>query len=1280
MRRLILIDHSLVKPGGHYFEYTQAVAQAAVARGLKVTVLANRAFAHLSGAGWRTDDGAAIPVVPWFAYGWDRWSDLPADQPCDGHFGFDVEAALAGQGADSQDHVLIHTLGWSQLRHLLWTLSRVPSWRSANWPRFSILLRYDPDELTPAYAAGLRKLFADLSANPAMAARVAFHADTDALSALYQGLFKTIFVTLPIPINLMALQAATDAASARPASQPLTVTYLGDARDEKGYPLLPTLADQLWQGPLSQGQVQLVLQSNFNIDLGEAEAAKARIQLQQFPEPDVRLICNPLDTEEYYRLLAMSDIILLPYDAGRYRARSSGILVQAQSAGKIVVSRAGTWMATRADAGGMVLFDDDADFGTAVATALRRHAELRAQALACQPLWRAEADPGHFVDCVLAANARPLPVTMPAAATGGTSVPHVLFVMDGDAMLLRNGAAQVAHGQLRRLFAGGFTVTALFVSMNPDRQGQVLFDFARDLEAELQTYDFCHLAVAGFAPAADACIAFQRFDAARRNGEHSIDMEINYRHCLHIPDSLSTHLRRNRPMVAVLNYVTNLPLLTRLLPDDSGGVAVPIICELHDIQSFQKAIYHHRAVDDQDMQRELTLLSQCQHLISLSAFEADIVRRHLPTVPLSISRIELDATPIDWPDMAGCHDLTALVARAGITRHVTLPARSDLDLLYVSSAHKPNVDGLRWFIDTVFLPRLAPSGLVLVVAGSIGDYPGWPQHPQILWLGRVDNLRPLYAACRLVVLPVRSGAGRTVKVAEAIGMGKPLVATHFALRCLSREQAEMLVPCDTGAAFATRILLLLGDRTAYAESAAQIRRLAHSLLADAQLDGFQEAVLRLTGRQLPAPTCPDIYDSETGVWGDGIQALNVILAHLRDGVGAAPAALRAAVSTLKDKAEIYQAPTERTLRHLGLENPGFDRLLMQAQLAASGVLWRDLAGNPVSAPHGRFRLSAGGHVQGLAMMPRGPGMTIAIWTSCTLEDATLSVAVDGVPLTGTVTDLGPGNRVWAFQWRSPADSRRIALTQIVLATQRDLMVEDIRLTAVSEISSDDTDSPGAILLPVDGWAPAARSADGVIFRRSLAGQCGDLRLPVLTGYQERVQIRLLDVSDGAWRSLGLHVAGQIVRPASARQHGSILLVDYDIPDRNGTHALSMLSLLPADEKQTVALAAIAHSVSLLPPGTLPPDAHAEGHCDGMADQRVRGWIWCPEAPRHPLALEWRTPNGRVGETVACLSRPDVAGAGMGNGLYGYDIPVPSVKDQPLILLVTGIGLEIARIS
>ncbi|HEV3341696.1 MAG TPA: hypothetical protein VG125_15120 [Pirellulales bacterium] len=172
-------------------------------------------------------------------------------------------------------------------------------------------------------------------------ARVFFYTDTEQLSEQYGRLGVGLFQSLPIPVG----------SDYRPAGQQeagpccANITYVGDAREEKGYHHLPRLVQDLWRDYIEPGRARCTFQSNYNTDSGEPHAVVSRSQLAQYPSDKVRLLLEPLGPTNYRDLIVGADVAVLPYDRDNYYARSSGVFAETIAAGVPVVVPAGSWMA-----------------------------------------------------------------------------------------------------------------------------------------------------------------------------------------------------------------------------------------------------------------------------------------------------------------------------------------------------------------------------------------------------------------------------------------------------------------------------------------------------------------------------------------------------------------------------------------------------------------------------------------------------------------------------------------------------------------------------------------------------------------------------------------------------------------------------------------------------------------------------------------------------------------------------------------------------------------------
>ncbi|TCR70038.1 glycosyltransferase [Bosea sp. BK604] len=406
--RLLIVDQSLRDLVGHHFEYDLAVAQSAAQHHLSASVLAHESFDHFAAFG-------SISAIPWFSqtfYDADKSpffrmarglairlpstvraplialaspllrrqrTAAPAALPV---FGEALKSYLIREAFQRHDHVLIHTVSMAELNSALAALA---GWSAG--PKLHVVLRRDADEpgIRSGHWATAADAFARVEGDAALAERVAFYTDSTSLSAQYSEIAPGIaFRVLPVPYP--PSEPALLGQDRKPG--PLRITYVGDARLEKGYHLLPGLMAELGTTLLDGRTARLVAQSNAAMSMEDQPIIRARKGLARYPASQVELIVNPLSVSDFNALLAQADIVIFPYDAEKYRRRSSGILVQALAAGKPVVVPAQTWLADSAPPGAAVQFSTSDEFNRAVAIAIESYASLSDVAQRQAQIWR----------------------------------------------------------------------------------------------------------------------------------------------------------------------------------------------------------------------------------------------------------------------------------------------------------------------------------------------------------------------------------------------------------------------------------------------------------------------------------------------------------------------------------------------------------------------------------------------------------------------------------------------------------------------------------------------------------------------------------------------------------------------------------------------------------------------------------------------------------------------------------------------------------------------------
>ncbi|MCX6251662.1 MAG: glycosyltransferase [Bacteroidetes bacterium] len=137
------------------------------------------------------------------------------------------------------------------------------------------------------------------------------------------------------------------------------------------------------------------------------------------------------------------------------------------------------------------------------------------------------------------------------------------------------------------------------------------------------------------------------------------------------------------------------------------------------------------------------------------------------------------------------------------------------DILFVGGFyHQPNCDAMLWFLVEIF-PAINKSipGIKLYIAGSnpteeikskVAD--------NIIVTGYLsdEELKQLYKKCRLVVAPLRFGAGIKGKIVEAMYCGLPVITTSIGAEGLTGSET-LLTIADNAEDFAQQVTLLYSD-------------------------------------------------------------------------------------------------------------------------------------------------------------------------------------------------------------------------------------------------------------------------------------------------------------------------------------------------------------------------------------------------------------------------------------------------------------------------------------
>ena len=196
--------------------------------------------------------------------------------------------------------------------------------------------------------------------------------------------------------------------------------------------------------------------------------------------------------------------------------------------------------------------------------------------------------------------------------------------------------------------------------------------------------------------------------------------------------------------------------------------------------------------------RELEVVAQAEDVVCISEQEAALIRPH------TRARV---AVVDPW--------LAAPVLTAGGFRE-----RAHLGFVagWLAGPSSPNADGLLWFVRHV-LPLVhtrVPWAKLLVTGAAPPPNVLRLAGPNVMFVGGLPDLHAFYRSIRVIVVPIRYGAGVKLKTVEALQHGVPTVATRVGAEGIDEAAVQALVVSDDPVVLAEAIAQLVDEPAAWA--------------------------------------------------------------------------------------------------------------------------------------------------------------------------------------------------------------------------------------------------------------------------------------------------------------------------------------------------------------------------------------------------------------------------------------------------------------------------------
>lgn len=591
-----------------------------------------------------------------------------------------------------------------------------------------ILFRY-PTSFLPEQRIDI-KIAKLLYEQCAKAGLVEYYSDSQILSDNYREFLNAPVRTLPIP-HLPIFDGMRE----RGPGENIRVVVLGNARAEKGFceivECLKLLQDSDERG------FEFLIQTN-NPD----EEASTRLHdLDEITSIKITKHGVALTEKEYEEIVSNSDVVLAPYHAEIYGARTSGVLLEAIAAAKVAIVAEGTWLATelQENGAGIVVKNKSA---TSIARALvhvrDNFPQLRAEALTKAKNYRKKHGAENFLNCLL--GRKKVPASAPLRA---------LIVFPFSDFFEQNTGATVRSGLLcQYLLSEGVEVSVVLPMQNtavihPRLMGVNFYQY-RENSTQVTGLKsiFIHRVNRGE--------NYRSVWYTTRSHSNSDNIEFDR--------ALNRALRANS--VVLVDYPFDIENVKRVTRPYGNRISLT----LHDLMGLFGAT---GALRSKALAIELAAAASCDRVVTVAKHESDFLES------IGVAN-ELIANPcvISWHS-----------SKEAISEPTELRIEGSF-ALFVGSNHLPNIDAA--IALKVVAKQLSDGGsqVKVVVAGSCLEAGG---DEGFISLGKVsdESLRYLNENCSMFVCPLEGGTGASLKTIQAMGFSKIVLGTQDAFRGLN---------------------------------------------------------------------------------------------------------------------------------------------------------------------------------------------------------------------------------------------------------------------------------------------------------------------------------------------------------------------------------------------------------------------------------------------------------------------------------------------------------------
>ena len=296
--------------------------------------------------------------------------------------------------------------------------------------------------------------------------------------------------------------------------------------------------------------------------------------------------------------------------------------------------------------------------------------------------------------------------------------------------------------------------------------------------------------------------------------------------------AMSESVKEFQPDAIIIEYIKLGYLLEALTAHQRK--TIQCFVDTHDVlhlrcQQFKAQGFTHWI--DIDRQEEANAVTEFDVVIAIQDEEAKIFRELSPN-----------------NQVIACGHKPAIVSHSA--KPFVHANKYAVTVGYLASTNASNLEAIKGFLKEVWQPLVALNRLQLVIAGSIctpvKEFLSEFEISNVRMLGQIDDLAEFYDAVDLVVNPVEFGTGLKIKTVEAIGYGKPVLATgegiagldtaiDNAIQNLEEDLQPAITVCETSESFQRELRSIVEQEQELPKRTAAAQQLSQALFSDQQI-------------------------------------------------------------------------------------------------------------------------------------------------------------------------------------------------------------------------------------------------------------------------------------------------------------------------------------------------------------------------------------------------------------------------------------------------------------